>query len=494
MDKVEDKPSESIINSNQLELLKSVINSIKGNMVLRIFDAKLKKEEFFEVDGFIEEKVKLGKIKFNPSGEVTELDISQLSKMLLLYKLNGQIPESIGQLSKLTRLNLANNEIFGNVPASIGELTQLAYLNLSNNTSLTGHLPVTPINCEIIVNGTGISQVSVKVKKLRKDCFYLDYWLVMLYIVLGYSDLVSDIFAIRELFAVDRIAVGCLNIAFLVMNVLLGLLSATSIQDVFITIFQFGGLVEGVKTLINGEQTSELVAGKKLDAVARSMPSMVLQLFSLLISLSTINGQSYSILAVSIALGALGSATTLASIAPKSGRHLFKSRFFIHIVYYFSELLLRIMIISIMFLSIRAVAFVVVGVDWLLRLFIISCDPQEYEIVPKRERIDISLSILYFGSDDAISLDQKWILGNLINIIELFTFLVIINIYETDDLDILREDNTTRNITIISCAALLVKTLMHYVIQRLPDEIDDEYSTPGKEGADDIITGIADVF
>jgi hypothetical protein len=34
-------------------------------------------------------------------------------------------------------------------------------------------------------------------------------------------------------------------------------------------------------------------------------------------------------------------------MAPKSGRHLFRSRFFIHIVYYFSESLLRIILISI---------------------------------------------------------------------------------------------------------------------------------------------------
>jgi hypothetical protein len=320
----------------------------------------------------------------------------------------------------------------------------------------------------------------------------------MLYIVLGYADLVSDIFAIRELFAARRIAVGWLNIIFLVLNVLLGLLTARSIQDVLITIFQLGGLVEGVKTLISGEQTTELVAGKKLDAVARSMPSMVLQLFTLLISLSTISDQSYSILVVSIALGALGSATTLASMAPKSGRHLFKSRFLVHIMYYFSELLLRIIIISIMFLSIRAVAFVVAGVDWLIRLFIISCDHTSLTVLgniePDIAKVDFSLSILYFGSDEALSDEFYWKAGSIINIIELFIFLIIINTYETEDLDILREENTARNITIISCVALLVKTVMHYVIQRLPNEKEDEYTTPGKEGADDIFAVLANTL
>jgi len=52
------------------------------------------------------------------------------------------------------------------------------------NPSLTGHLPVIPIGCNIDAQGTAISTVSVGVKKLRKDLFFLDYWLVILYIVL----------------------------------------------------------------------------------------------------------------------------------------------------------------------------------------------------------------------------------------------------------------------------------------------------------------------
>ena len=302
---------------------------------------------------------------------------------------------------------------------------------------------------------------------------------MMLYILLGYADLVSDILAIRELFAVDRIAVGCLNIAFLVLNVVLGLLTATSTYSVFVTIFQLGPLLEGVQTLINGEQTVELVAGKKLDAVARSMPSMVLQLFSLLVSLSTVSSGSYSILVVSIALGALGASSTLASTAPKSGRHLFKRRFLVHIAYYFSELLLRIIIISIMFVAIRAVAFVVVVVDWLLRFLL--CE------------FDIPSSILYFGSDSARD-DYFWLFGSLFNIVELFIFLVIINTYKTDDLDILREQNIARNISIISCTALVVKTVLYYVIYNLPVEEEVEYKDAGEavDGeVDDIIAGIA---
>jgi hypothetical protein len=148
-----------------------------------------------------------------------------------------------------------------------------------------------------------------------------------------------------------------------------------------------------------------------------------------------------------------------------------------------------------MFLSIRAVAFVVAGVDWLIRLFIISCDPfyltERGKILPDIARVDFSLSILYFGSDDAISLEFYWLAGSIINIIELFIFLTIINTHETEDLDILREENTARNITIISCVALLVKILMYFVIQDLPDEKEEEYTTPGKEGVDDIFAVLA---
>ena len=153
-----------------------------------------------------------------------------------------------------------------------------------------------------------------------------------------------------------------INICCVVLGVIVGLslISGKSWRDRLLVVFQLSPLVEGIDSLRSGKQTMGLVAGKKVDAMARSMPSMFLQTFSLLVSLSTISTTGYITLIVSIVLG---STTTLATLAPSSGRRLFSSRFLLHLMYFFSELLLRVILISIMFVSIRGIAFVVVSVD-----------------------------------------------------------------------------------------------------------------------------------
>ncbi|KAL3834420.1 hypothetical protein ACJIZ3_009156 [Penstemon smallii] len=52
----------------------------------------------------------------------------------------GEIPETIGQLSMLYGLNLSHNSFTGKIPESIGNLTQLGSLDLSSN-QLTGEIP-----------------------------------------------------------------------------------------------------------------------------------------------------------------------------------------------------------------------------------------------------------------------------------------------------------------------------------------------------------------
>lgn len=54
--------------------------------------------------------------------------------------LNGSLPEEIGQLNELKRLQLRYNGISGNIPASIGNLKKLEILTLSTN-KLTGSIP-----------------------------------------------------------------------------------------------------------------------------------------------------------------------------------------------------------------------------------------------------------------------------------------------------------------------------------------------------------------
>jgi Leucine-rich repeat (LRR) protein len=50
-----------------------------------------------------------------------------------MYRLSGEIPEELCELTNITELNLQNNEFTGPVPGGIGNLTQLTELNLSSN-------------------------------------------------------------------------------------------------------------------------------------------------------------------------------------------------------------------------------------------------------------------------------------------------------------------------------------------------------------------------
>ena len=67
--------------------------------------------------------------------------VGHVTDLVLSYNnLSGQIPESIGNLTKLTQLALNNNSLSGPVPSSIGHLKSLFNLVLSSN-HLSGELP-----------------------------------------------------------------------------------------------------------------------------------------------------------------------------------------------------------------------------------------------------------------------------------------------------------------------------------------------------------------
>ncbi|MCK5075130.1 MAG: hypothetical protein KAR38_02090, partial [Calditrichia bacterium] len=64
--------------------------------------------------------------------------------------LSGELPGSIGNLTKLRVLNLYNNEIAGQIPNGIGLLNSLKYLYLYQN-QLTGDLPLQINNLDSLI-------------------------------------------------------------------------------------------------------------------------------------------------------------------------------------------------------------------------------------------------------------------------------------------------------------------------------------------------------
>ena len=64
---------------------------------------------------------------------VTALDLSN-------NNLSGAIPPEIGDMSKLTSLDLSGNDLSGKIPAAVGNLVRLDSLNLADN-GLSGQIP-----------------------------------------------------------------------------------------------------------------------------------------------------------------------------------------------------------------------------------------------------------------------------------------------------------------------------------------------------------------
>ncbi|GKC91443.1 receptor-like protein 12, partial [Tanacetum coccineum] len=78
----------------------------------------------------------------NLSGSLPDFPINGALRSLVLSNTNfsWEIPESIGNLKNLSRIELPTSNFSGRIPKSMENLTQLSYLDLSSN-KLTGQIP-----------------------------------------------------------------------------------------------------------------------------------------------------------------------------------------------------------------------------------------------------------------------------------------------------------------------------------------------------------------
>lgn len=84
------------------------------------------------------------------------------------------------------------------------------------------------------------------------------------------------------------------------------------------------------------------------------MPGAVVQLFALLAAemnrnTNDITGPDFELVTlISVGLSCVGSAITLATNAPKSGRRIFNFKFVLHAIYYFAEVTFRVLSVALM--------------------------------------------------------------------------------------------------------------------------------------------------
>ncbi|KAL6199051.1 hypothetical protein ACLB2K_028838 [Fragaria x ananassa] len=97
-------------------------------------------------------------IQCNNEGKVIELSLDD-------FKLAGQLPPELGQLSALQTLKLDSNNITGTIPAELGNLKGLVELNFSCN-KLTGKIP----------SGLGSLPNLVKADFSNNDNLCWDFW------------------------------------------------------------------------------------------------------------------------------------------------------------------------------------------------------------------------------------------------------------------------------------------------------------------------------
>jgi len=202
-------------------------------------------------------------------------------------------------------------------------------------------------------------------------------------------------------------------------------------------------LYQDVSTLIKGRQTEQLLNSKKIDAIFRSMPSMVLQLYSFFLLLSTddVGSAGKITFLISISSGAVGMCIMLASLSLKSSNKLVSWPMLIVAIYFHAEVALRVITLSIMFVSIHAVTFVIIGAELLVRASVLKFD---------FGAVDISSTIIWFGSDYIFNDAYLFAIGTFFTCTKLFIFLIIINLLDMPDLCNVRDAGIVKTITIIS--------------------------------------------
>jgi hypothetical protein len=186
---------------------------------------------------------------------------------------------------------------------------------------------------------------------------------------------------------------------------------------------------------------------------------------------------------VSIGSSIIGAACTLASLAPNSGSSIFSGNFIIHYTYYVVELMLRVTILGIMFFTVKEFGFIVAGIDFMIRTFLGYSESEE------NVRDALIMAIQSFGSDRTVPGRNNKILkvGFMINTVEMFIFIVILNTIKTDGVVFARSNGYVTKLTAIICVTWLIRVIFMWsgILDRVRTPTETIMSIEGKVINDD---------
>ena len=293
---------------------------------------------------------------------------------------------------------------------------------------------------------------------------------MILHVLIGYLDVLTDVLSIMQFQKQGNKNLMAANIVFLLFNACVDVTLMPDAWGRVLALLQVQQIVQAYKSLYLEMQTESFSLSKKVDAICRSVPSIVLQLYGLLATLPALRSSEGAILVISVVTGVIGSAITLGTMAAKSGLNFFSVGFAVHFCYYVCELTARLLSMSLLFVSIGPIAFAVLGADYLVRL-VMSSSQEGGRVGTK-----FLSAVLAFGSDgfNAISLEVLKVSSTISSVVLLIS-LCLANLLDTPDLRALREvsGRPVQAVTALACAALFFKYLFGVQISNM--KIEDTY-------------------
>ncbi len=126
---VKDWPGVTVTNNHVTEI-RMLFNNLNGelpNSISNLTELKILELSFNKISGTLPASI----------GNLDKLETLALNG----NNLTGEIPSNLGNLESLKQLHLSSNRLSGEIPASFGDLNQLEVFNVFDN-NLQGNLPL----------------------------------------------------------------------------------------------------------------------------------------------------------------------------------------------------------------------------------------------------------------------------------------------------------------------------------------------------------------